>query len=72
MNIAKAIIEARISQNLTVEELAEKTRIKPYKIMKWERGEGVPSIHMLRQLADGMGMVVNVSFSPKTTQDKYE
>ena len=65
MNVIRAIIDARISQNMTQKELAERTGIAQTEISRLENGTRNPSIKLLQRLADGMGMVLNVSFSPK-------
>lgn len=65
MNVIRAIIDARISQNITQKELAERTGIAQTEISKLENGTRNPSIKLLQRLADGMGMVLNVSFTPK-------
>ena len=67
MNIIRAIVKARASQNLTQKELAEKTGINQSEISKLENGTRNPSIKLLQRLAEGMGMVLNRSFEPKTT-----
>lgn len=64
-NIIRAIIEARTSNNLTQKELAERTGIAQTEISRIENGSRNPSIKLLQRLADGMGMVLNVSFTPK-------
>ena len=65
MSVIRAIIDARTSQNLTQQELAEKTGIAQTEISKLENGTRNPSIKLLQRLADGMGMVLNISFTPK-------
>lgn len=65
MNVIRAIIDARISQNLTQKELAERTGIAQTEISKLENGTRNPSIKLLQRLADGMDMVLQVSFLPK-------
>lgn len=64
-NIIRAIIEARTSNNLTQKELAERTGIAQTEISRIENGSRNPSIKLLQRLADGMGMVLNISFTPK-------
>ena len=64
-NIMRAIIEARTANNLTQKELAERTGIAQTEISRIENGSRNPSIKLLQRLADGMGMVLNVSFTPK-------
>lgn len=65
MNIIRALVDARNSQNLTQKELSERTGIAQTEISRLENGTRNPSIKLLQRLADGMGMVLNVSFSPK-------
>lgn len=70
MKVVRAIIEARTSQNLTQKELAEKTGINQTEISKLENGSRNPSIRLLQRLADGMGMVLDISFKPKNKEQK--
>lgn len=65
MNVIRAMIDARISQNITQKELAERTGIAQTEISRLENGTRNPSIKLLQRLADGMGMVLNVTFTPK-------
>ena len=65
MNIISAMINARLSQNLTQKELSERTGIAQAEISRLENGTRNPSIKLLQRLADGMGMVLNVTFTPK-------
>ena len=65
LNVIRAIIDARISQNMTQKELAEKTGIAQTEISKLENGTRNPSIKLLQRLVDGMGMVLQISFLPK-------
>ena len=65
LNVIRALIDARISQNLTQKELSERTGIAQAEISKLENGTRNPSIKLLQRLAEGMGMVLNVTFTPK-------
>lgn len=65
LNVIRAMIDARVSQNLTQKELSERTGIAQTEISKLENGTRNPSIKLLQKLADGMDMVLNVSFTPK-------
>lgn len=65
MNVIRAIIEARVSQNMTQKELSERSGIAQTEISKLENGTRNPSIKLLQKLADGMGMVLNVTFTEK-------
>ena len=66
LNVIRAMIEARTSQHLTQKQLAEKTGIAQAEISRLENGTRNPSIKLLQRLADGMGMVLDVQFKPKT------
>lgn len=70
MNVIRAIIDARTSQNLTQKELSIRTGIDQAEISKLENGTRNPSIKLLRRLADGLGMVLDISFRPKETIKK--
>ncbi len=65
MSVVRALVEARTSQHLTQKELSERTGIAQTEISKLEKGTRNPSIKLLQRLADGMGMVLNISFTPK-------
>ena len=65
MDVIRAIIEARTSQNITQKELAERTGINQEDISKLENGTRNPSVNLLKRLADGMGMVLKIEFVPK-------
>ncbi len=65
MDVIRAMIKARISQNLTQKELAERTGINQADISKLENGTRNPSLKLLKRLADGMGMTLKIEFVPK-------
>ena len=65
MNVVRALIDARMSQNLTQKELSERTGISQTEISKLENGTRNPSIKLLQRLANGMDMALNVTFTPK-------
>ncbi len=65
MSVIKAIVDARLSRNMTQKELAEATGIAQGEISKLENRTRNPSIKLLQRLAEGMGMTLNVSFLPK-------
>ena len=65
MTVIRAIVEARNSLNLTQKELSERTGIAQTEISKLENGTRNPSIKLLQRLADGMGMTLYISFTPK-------
>ena len=65
MDVIRAMMDARISQNLTQKELSERTGINQADISKLENGTRNPSVNLLKRLAEGMGMVLKIEFVPK-------
>ncbi len=65
MDVIRAMVDARISQNLTQKELADRTGINQADISKLENGTRNPSLKLLKRLADGMGMTLKLEFVPK-------
>ena len=65
MDVIRAIVDARTSQNLTQKELSERTGINQADISKLENGTRNSSINLLKRLAEGMGMTLKIEFVPK-------
>lgn len=65
MEIIRAVIDARNSMHLTQKELADATGIAQADISKIENGTRNPSLKMLKRLAEGMGMELELKFVPK-------
>ena len=65
LDVIRAIVDARISQNLTQKELSERSGINQADISKIENGTRNPSLNLLKRLADGMGMTLKIEFVPK-------
>ena len=68
MDIIRAIVSARTSQNLTQKQLSEKTGIDQSDISKLENGTRNPSINLLKRLAEGLGMDLRIEFVKKNPQ----
>ena len=66
MDVIWVMVDARISQNLTQKELAERAGINQADISKLENGTRNPSLKLLKRLADGMGMTLKLEFVPKS------
>lgn len=64
-DVIRAIVDARVSQNLTQKQLAERSGINQADISKLENGTRNPSINLLKRLADGMDMALKIEFIPK-------
>ena len=60
--IMHALVDARISQNLTQKELVEKSGVRQSNISRIENGTCSPTIATLEALATGMGKKLIVSF----------
>ena len=71
MDIIRAMADARIAQNLTQKELAERTGINQADISKLENGTRNPSLKLLKRLADGMDMDLKLVFTPKQTKNVW-
>jgi len=65
MDVIRALVDARISRNLTQKELAQLTGIHQADISKLENGTRNPTIKLLKRLAEGMGMSLKIEFVPK-------
>ena len=57
--IAKNITELRKKHKLTQAEFAERLNYTDKAISKWERGESIPSIEILKQISDMFGVTVD-------------
>ena len=58
-NIAKNITELRKNAGMTQARLAEEIGYSDKSVSKWERGEGVPDIVCLKNIADMFGVTVD-------------
>lgn len=65
LDVIRAIVDARTSQNMTQKELAERTGINQADISKLENGTRNPSVKLLKRLAEGLGMALKIEFVPK-------
>ena len=61
LDVIRAIVDARTSQNLTQKELSERTGINQADISKLENGTRNPSLNLLKRLADGMDMMLELN-----------
>lgn len=62
MEVIRALVGARIEQNLTQKQLAERTGIRQSNISRIENGSCSPTIATLQQLANGMGKKLHIEF----------
>ena len=68
--IANNIIALRKQNKLTQAELAQKLNYSDKAISKWERGESVPDIEILKQIADMFGVTVDYLITENAEQYK--
>lgn len=64
--IAKNIAHYRKENGDTQASLADKLKYSDKSVSKWERGEGVPDIYVLVEIAELYGITVNDLISEKT------
>ena len=57
--IAKNIAALRTARGMTQIELAEKLNYSDKAVSKWERGESIPDVLVLKQIADMHGVTVD-------------
>ena len=57
--ISKNILELRVSQRMTQAELAEKLHYSDKAVSKWERGESLPDIAVLAEVAGIFGVTLD-------------
>lgn len=67
-DIIQAMINARVSQNITQKELSAKTGITQADISRIENGTRNPSLSMVKKLAQGLGMQLKLEFIPIPTK----
>jgi ribosome-binding protein aMBF1 (putative translation factor) len=69
-DIIQAMIDARVSQNITQKELSARTGITQADISRIENGTRNPSLGMVKKLAQGLGMQLKLEFVPTTAKNK--
>ena len=57
--ISKNIVSLRNSENMTQAELAEKLNYSDKAVSKWERGDSLPDVIVIKQIADIFGVTVD-------------
>ena len=67
-DLIQAMIDARISENMTQKELSAKTGITQADISRIENGTRNPSLSMLKRIAAGLGMQLKLEFVKQVQQ----
>ena len=70
--IASNLINLRKANKLTQLELAEKLNYSDKAISKWERGESIPDVFIIKQLADMYGVSVDYILSEHPISEKIK
>ncbi len=68
--VAENIVRLRTSLNMTQAQLGEKLNYSDKSVSKWERGESVPDVFVLKQLADLAGVTVDYIITPHDADEK--
>ena len=63
--VVRAMLDARMKQDLTQRELAERIGIDRSDLSRLENGTANPSLKMLKRIAEGLGMRLKIEFIPK-------
>ena len=70
--VAGNIIKLRTSMNLTQAQLGEKLNYSDKSISKWERGESVPDVFVLKTIADMAGVTVEYIITPHDPDEEVQ
>lgn len=61
-DLMHAIVEARVAQNLSQKDLAERCNLKPSNLCRIENGNGNPSLATLNKIAQGLERKLEIRF----------
>lgn len=67
---ASNLIRLRLKAGMTQVELGEKLNYSDKSVSKWERGEAVPDVFVIKQIADLYGVTVDDLLRPHTEKKK--
>ena len=62
--VAENITKLRTSLNMTQAQLGEELNYSDKSVSKWERGESIPDVFVLKQIADLAGVTVDYIITP--------
>ena len=60
--VARGIVEARMQEGLTQQELARRSGMKAANLCRLENGNGNPSVSTLSKIANGLGRKLEIRF----------
>ena len=61
----KNLKNIRLQQGLSQKQVADYLMVSPQSVSKWEKGECLPDVFVLKQIADLYGVTVNDLLSPR-------
>ena len=70
--VAENITRLRTSMNLTQAQLGEMLNYSDKSISKWERGESIPDVFVLKKIADLGGVTVDYIITPHTDDEQIK
>lgn len=70
--VAGNITRLRTSMNLTQAQLGEMLNYSDKSISKWERGESVPDVFVLKKIADLAGVTVDYIITPHADDEEIQ
>lgn len=70
--VAGNITRLRTSMNLTQAQLGEKLNYSDKSISKWERGESIPDVFLLKKIADLAGVTVDYIINPHSDDEEIQ
>lgn len=68
--VAENIIRLRASLNMTQAQLGEYLNYSDKSVSKWERGESLPDVYVLRAIAQLAGVTVDYIITPHTQEEE--
>lgn len=68
--VAANLVKYRKAAKLTQSQVAEKINYSDKAISKWERGEALPDVYVLKQIADTYGIDLEEMLHEETTKEK--
>lgn len=60
--VMRSIVEARLAENMTQQELADRCGMRASNLSRLENGNGNPSVATLNKIAHGLGRKLEISF----------
>lgn len=70
--VAENLIALRKKAGLTQQDLADQLAYSDKTVSKWELGKAIPSVDVLKELADFYGVTVDYLISENNTADKVD